>query len=391
MIRFDEALKTVLAAAQPLTEREEVALDTCVGRVLALPIVADRPIPPYDRVAVDGYACRRSDLPGPLTVIETVAAGAMPQKKIEPRTCIRVMTGGVLPTGADMVVMVEDTVETTPNTVQVTRGSQQTNIAHRGEDAAAGETLVPSGTRLAEKHLATLASVGAVRPVVWRRPHAAIVSTGDEVVLPEEQPLDHQIRNSNGPMLAALCRRAGAEVAFMTLVPDRLAELEATIGAALERSDAVILSGGVSKGNFDLVPEAVKQLGGKILFDTVAIKPGRPTTFALIGEKALFCLPGNPVSVFVAFELFVRPFLDRTSGVAGAPADLVFPIGGRFERRSGERDEWIPATIRNGRAHPLPYHGSGHFHALTNADCLIRIPAGVVAVATGETIRARLV
>ncbi len=389
MIWFEEALKTVLSAARPVTEREEVPLDACVGRVLALPVVADRPIPPYDRVAVDGYACRRSDLPGPLTVIETVAAGAAPQKKIAPGTCIRVMTGGVLPVGADTVVMIEDTTETAPDTVQVTRLDKHTNIARRGEDAASGETLVPAGTRLSEKHLATLAAVGAVRPIVWRRPQVAIVSTGDEVVPPEERPLDHQIRNSNGPMLAALCRRAGATVSYTALVPDRLAELETAIKHAVERSDLVFLSGGVSKGVFDLVPEAIRRIGGTIRFDSVAIKPGKPTTFALIGEKALFCLPGNPVSVFVAFELFARPFLERMGGVTAAPATFSFPLGGRFERRSGERDEWIPATIRAEKAHLLPYHGSGHFHAITNADCIIRIPAGVVAVSAGELVDAR--
>jgi len=391
MIRFEEALKTVLAAARPVTAREEVPLEECVGRVLALPVVADRPIPPYDRVAVDGYACRRCDLPGPLTVIETVAAGALPQKRVEPKTCIRVMTGGVLPANADTVVMIEDTTETAPDTIQVTRIDKQANIACRGEDAAEGSVLIPAGTRLSEKHLATLAAVGAVRPVVWRRPQAAVVSTGDEIVLPEERPLDHQIRNSNGPVLAALCRRAGATVVSATLIPDQLAELEAAIRSALERSDVALLSGGVSKGKFDLVPEAVKRVGGTIFFDTVAIKPGKPTTFALAGEKALFCLPGNPVSGFVVFELLVRPFLDRMSGVTGAPVELSLPLGGRFERRSGERDEWIPATIRSGRAHPLPYHGSGHFHVLTNADCIVRIPAGTVAVTAGETLHARLV
>lgn len=389
MIRFEEALKTVLAHARPVTTRETATIETCIGCVLAAPVKADRDLPPYDRVAVDGYACRRADLPGPLSVVETVAAGAIPQKRVEPGTCIRVMTGGVAPQGADTIVMVEDAKETAPDRITMTRIDKNANISRKGEDAAPGTLLVPAGTRLSERHIATLASVGVVNPLVWGRPRIAVVSTGDEVVSPEQSPLPHQIRNANGPMLAALCRRAGGEVSFTALAPDRIEELTATIGMAMEASDIVLLSGGVSKGKFDLVPDAVSRCGGKILFDKVAIKPGKPTTFAVGGDTALFCLPGNPVSVFVIFELLVRPFIDRVAGVTTSPAEISLPIGGRYERRSGEREEWLPATIRGGRVSPIPYHGSGHFYALAEADCIVRIPAGIVEVAAGEVLRAR--
>ena len=389
MIRLEEALKTVIAHARPVTARETVTIETCGGRVLASPVKADRDLPPYDRVAVDGYACRRTDLPGPLSVVETVAAGALPQKRVEPGTCIRVMTGGVAPQGADTIVMVEDSSETIPDKITVTRIDKNPNIARKGEDATGGALLVAAGTRLSERHVATLASVGAVSPLVWARPRVAIVSTGDEVVPPEQSPQPHQIRNSNGPTLAALCRRAGAEVSFTALAPDRLEELTATIGMAMEQSDLVLLSGGVSKGKFDLVPDAVSRCGGKILFDKIAIKPGKPTTFAVGSDKALFGLPGNPVSVFVVFELLVRPFIDKISGVATPPVELSLPIGGRYERRSGEREEWLPATIRGGRVSPISYHGSGHFYALTEADCIVRIPMGIIEVAAGEVLRAR--
>ncbi len=390
MIRFEEAQKTIMAHAVPPTARETATLDTCIGRVLAEPVTADRAIPPYDRVAVDGYACRRVDLPGPLTLVETVGAGALPQKRIESGTCIRVMTGGVVPAGADTIVMVEDSAETAPEKIEFTRIDKNANIARKGEDAEAGLPLVPAGTRLSEKQVATLAAVGAMNPVVWKRPRVAILSTGDEVVPPEAQPLSHQIRDANGPVLTALCRRAGAEVSFTALVPDRMEELTATIALALEKSDIVLISGGVSKGKYDFVPDAVTRCGCKILFDSVAIKPGKPTTFAVGDSRTLFCLPGNPVSVFVTFELFVRPFIDKLSGVTVAPIDIMLPIGGRYERRSIERDEWLPATLRGGRVSPLTYHGSGHFHALAAADCIIRIPAGIATVAGGEALRARL-
>ncbi len=390
MIPFEDAYKIVLAHARPLTARETVPLEQAVGRVLAVPVKADRAIPPYDRVAVDGYACRRADLPGPLTLLETVGAGALPQKRVEPGTCIRVMTGGVTPQGADMIVMVEDAAETAERSITATCIDKNVNIARKGEDAAAGETLVEAGVRLSEKHVATLASVGAVALTVWRRPRVAILSTGDEVIPPEQTPQAHQIRNSNGPTLAALCGRAGAEVTFAGLVPDRIEALEAAIGTALEQNDLVLVTGGVSKGNFDFVPAAVSRCGCTIRFDQVAIKPGKPTTFAVGEGKTFFGLPGNPVSVFVTFELFVRPFIDKTGGVAAAPAELILPIGGRYERRATEREEWTPATIRGGRANPLGYHGSGHFHVLAGADCIIRIPVGVAEVAAGEGLRARL-
>jgi len=391
MIRFDKALDTVLAAARPLASTEETTLDACVGRVLARAVSADRPLPPYDRVAVDGYACRRSDLSEPLKVIGAVAAGAPPQRDIEPGTAIRVMTGGVLPAGADTVVMVEHTVEEESGTVRVTQHNSHDNIARTGEDAAQGEVLIPAGVRLAERHIATLAAVGAVRPMVWKRPRVALISSGDEVIPPDEKPLPHQIRNSNGPMLAALCRRAGGEVSFTALVPDRLDDIASTIAIAIAKSDVVLVSGGVSKGDFDLVPASVHRLGGRILFDGVAIKPGKPTTAALINETLLLCLPGNPVSVFVTFELFARPVIDKAGGVTQPPIEHLFPLGNCYERRSADRDEWIPSLLRGGKAYPLRYHGSGHFVSLVNADCLVRIPAGVTAIASGESVHARLV
>jgi molybdopterin molybdotransferase len=229
--------------------------------------------------------------------------------------------------------------------------------------------------------------------VVYRRPLIGVFATGDELVLASDIPGPGQIRNSNSPQLLAQALELGCPASFLGTVSDDFDATVAAVSAALEQHDAVLLSGGVSMGDFDHVPEALKACGVRILFDRVAVKPGKPATFGILGNKAVFGLPGNPVSTFVIFELLTRPYLMARMGLPGwkpviVPAVLSEPI----RTRNADREQWLPVRIEeNGRARPLKFHGSGHFASLVDMSGLVSLPVGVLGREAGETIEVRLV
>ena len=281
MIPFEEALAMVLASARYLGD-EQVPLPEAAGRVLAADIVADRDQPPFDKSAMDGFACRRADLPGPLTVVETIVAGAVPRVAVTAGGCARIMTGAPVPAGADCVVKFEDTETLPDGTVRCVRTDARTNICRQGEDLRRGDVVLARGARIAAPHVAVLASVGcalgaggapAARGHHRDRRRAGRAST--------PQPGPGQIRNSNGPQLAAQTAAAGAVPAMSAPARDEAAALREVLAAALADNEVVVLSGGVSAGDFDLVPQAMRDCGLEIRFDSIAMKPGRPTTFAV--------------------------------------------------------------------------------------------------------------
>lgn len=381
MITFEDARRTTLENAVELPT-EEVPLLEAGGRYLASDVRADRDLPARDLSAMDGYACRAQDLPGPLRVIETIAAGHDPVETVGQGQCAKIMTGAGVPQGADTVVMVERTTES-DGQIMVTDGASKSNIRYRGEEVVRGATLLTRGERLTPPRIAVCASVGVEPVPVFRRPRVGVIATGEELVPPSVVPTRFQIRESNGHQLCAQIIRAGAIPRYAGTVLDTPEDTERVVAQTLECSDVVVLSGGVSMGDFDYVPAVLKKLGVELLFEKVSVQPGRPTIFGVMGNKRFFGLPGNPVSTYVQFELLVRPFLAAMAGNRDTVRIVKADLASEMKRRKPRRVSFHPVRLlRDGTAEPLPYRGSGHIHAYTHAD-------GVVAFAEGETVLPR--
>ncbi len=379
----------MMGRARPLGS-ERVGLPEALNRVLAEDVCSDMDMPPFVKAAMDGYACRREDLAKDLQLVETVKAGEVPQKNVGPGQCTKIMTGGMVPEGADCVIMVEKTETPTEDTVRFTGESTRDNICLKGEDIRTGDVVARKGTRLRPAHIAMLASVGCARPEVARRPRVGIIATGDELVEPEVTPDVSQIRTSNSVQLVAQVQTADALPTYYGIAKDTDESLDATLKKAMAENDVVLLSGGVSMGDFDLVPGIMKANGIDILFDEIAVKPGKPTTFGVAPGCYCVGLPGNPVATFTQFELLVKPFLYKLMGLDFRPPNLLLPLAQAVTRKRAERESWIPVRITaEGKVEACKFHGSAHVEALCQADGLTSIPDGVNALEAGTLVTVR--
>ena len=396
MIPVEEALETVLREAKALPS-EEVALDDALSRVLAEDVASDLDLPPFHRSAMDGYALRAEDVagaPAALEVVGEIRAGQWPDLTIGPGQAARIMTGAPVPPGATAVQQVEKTQPLDEFRVTILAAvAAGANVAPRGSEVRAGDVVLARGRVIDPAATAVLASAGKARVRVARRPIVALLVTGDEIVGVAATPGAAQIRNSNGPAVAAQARLAGAEVRLLGVVPDRQDAITEALRAGLA-ADLLVVSGGVSAGDYDLVEPALLELGTTFLFTKVAIKPGAPLVFGRRGETLVFGLPGNPVSAQVTFELFVRPALLRMQGarVVARPrvgVELTDPVKNHSGRKSH-----VPARVRfeGGRlvARPLRSMGSGDLTAHARANALVVIEADRPRVAAGETAEAVL-
>jgi molybdopterin molybdotransferase len=234
-----------------------------------------------------------------------------------------------------------------------------------------------------------MAAVGHIRPLVSIRPRVAVISTGDEIVEPDLKPGLAQIRNSNGYQLVTQISNAGALPVYMGIASDSEINTLDKIMEALSLSDIVLLTGGISMGTFDFVPDVMEKAGAEILFRTIALQPGKPTIFSVKGEKRLIGLPGNPVSSFTIFEVLVKPMLLKAMGLSEPYRTLRLPIGKAYERKRSDRLQWLPVRIADGKIHPLEYHGSAHIFSLASADGLAAVPLGVAKLNEGDLIDVR--
>lgn len=317
MLSVDEARARVLAAVEPC-EEIDVALSDAPGMVSSRAIDAPHPLPPFDNSAMDGYAVSSADVAGaapdaPVTlqVVDESRAGTPASCEVEPGTAVRIMTGAAVPVGADAIVVVEDTAE--EGSVVTIRAPGGRHIRRAGEDLARGDVALPAGIELGAGELALLAALGRARVTVRRRPRVALLVTGDELADAGAELVPGQIRDSNSIALRTLAEEAGAEVAYQRRVPD---EWEAALDAfedAGRNADLVVSSGGVAVGRYDLVRQVVEKLG-EIDFWKVAMQPGKPVVLGSVGAARFMGLPGNPVSVHVSFEQFVRPAIRKMRG-----------------------------------------------------------------------------
>ncbi len=391
MLTFEEALRTVLDSAQCLGS-EHIDIILAINRILVEDAKSDMDMPPFNKSAMDGYACRRADLANELEVVETIPAGYTPTKSIEPNQCAKIMTGASVPQGADCVVMVEFTENPTDSTVRFVGEDTSDNICQKGEDIKAGQVVLPKGTRIRPQHIAVLASVGCAQPVVSKRPRVGILATGDELVQPECRPGPSQIRNSNSFQLAAQVESMGAVAKNYGIAKDTDKAIDNMFKEAVEENDVVLVSGGVSMGDYDLVPGIFRQNKIDLLFEKVAIKPGKPTVFGVSENIYCFGLPGNPVSTFILFELLVKPFLYKLMCYDYKSIAVKMPLAESFKRKKVDRQTWIPVAFTNsGLLKPVSYHGSAHINALCIADGLISIGVGVEEIEKGTIVPVRLI
>jgi len=391
MIQFEEALAIISELAVPLAS-EIIKLEDCPGRVLAADIFSDMDMPPFDKSAVDGYACRRDDLQLELKVVETIPAGRVPSKIVGTGECSKLMTGGMLPVGADTVIMVEDVEITGPDTIRFVAQRTSPNYCTKAEDICKGDKVLTKGTYIRPQEIAVLASVGCANADVYKQPSIGIISTGDELVEPGQTPAQSQIRNSNAYQLLAQASQANCKAKYWGIARDTEEETLKIIQQAAAESDIVILTGGISAGDFDFVPKVIKQAGYEIKFHQLAVQPGKPVIFATHDSHYLVALPGNPVSSFVQFEMLVKPLIKLLIGDTTKIKEVKVPMGIDYSRKSITRKAFFPVSLTDeGTALPVEYHGSAHIHSYIHADGIVTIGIGENQITKGAMVNVRLV
>jgi len=375
------------------TPGETVSLAGAVGRVLAQPVMAPHDVPNFANSAMDGFAVRAADVSSPgavLEIVEDVAAGQTASKRVETGQAIKIMTGAPMPDGADTVVRVEDTSEEDGKVRVATAPPIGTSVRLPGGDVAAGSTVFPAGTRLTAAHVGVLSTIGVVEPVVSKKPRVGVMSTGDELVPAAIGDLPPgKIRDSNRPMLLALVTEAGADPVDLGRVPDDADSLRAVLGQAAAEADAIVTSGGVSMGEFDVIKMVLRE-EADIDFFPVAMKPGKPQGFGTLGGKPFFGLPGNPVSVLVSFEQFVRPALLAMQGAGAVLRPRVIGVAGEALESDPAKEEFIRvrflddqptlAVVKTGG------QGSHVLSGAATADAFAVLERGVTRIEASEPV-----
>ncbi len=388
MVSVQEATSIILSNLfQPKTSN--VNLNECLGKTLAEPILADRDFPPFDRATMDGIALAFDSYQEDQTNfrIESIQAAGEHRKKLKSDVaCIEIMTGAMLPEGTDTIVPYEQIEikndQATINSKQVAKGQ---NIHLQGSDAKKDHLLLETGTVISPTEVALLASIGKTSVSVVSAPKIVIISTGNELVDIEQTPAPHQIRKSNSYALQAALAELGIDSALLHLADDQ-DQLKTEIKQALLDFDVLLLSGGVSKGKFDFVPSALESLGVHKLFHQVIQKPGKPMWVGKVGNKFVFALPGNPVSTFLCFHRYVKPWLLRSMGAKPITSKAILSKSFSFK---GDLTYFLQVKLANieGKlvAEPIVGGGSGDFVNLKEVDGFLELPSNKSEFSAGET------
>jgi len=400
------SLDGVLALAREFepVDYETLLLDQALGRVLADDLAATEDLPPFARATMDGFAVRAASTfgagegsPAWLRICGQVAMGESPAFEVGPGEAARIATGGVLPTGADSVVMIEHTAAVDETAIEVYRSvAPGQNMVNRGEDLRCGALLLRRGYPLRPQEIGLLAALGRMQVTVFRRPRIGILSTGDEIVPAATFPEAGQIRDVNSHTLASLVRRCGAEPRAFGIAGDRPDELRRHCVASLEDCDMLLLSGGSSVGVRDFTVEVLSSLpGAELLAHGITISPGKPTILARVGQRCFWGLPGHVVSAMIVFSAVVRPFVERLAGLA-PDAVRHFPVTARLSRNLASaqgRTDFIRVRLREADgvlwADPLPGK-SGLIHTMVQADGLVAIAMNTEGLDKGSTVAVHL-
>jgi molybdopterin molybdotransferase len=401
VLSVDEAIAEILAEVEP-RQPVTTSLDDALGLVLADDIVSNIDSPPFDKSQMDGFAVRAADLtttPAALQVVETITAGQTPQVQISAGAAAQIMTGAPMPEGADAVVPIERCDFTTGDEKVIVRESVESGayVVRQGASMARGETVLAAGTRLGPPQSGLLAELGHAQISVFPRPLVGVLATGDELVDIDQELGPGQIRNSNQSMLLAQMRRSSAAVWPLGIARDNRKHLDGKIAAGLV-CDILCLSGGVSAGQLDLVPAALRDAGVRQVFHKVQMKPGKPIWFGkLDGDKApdgrarwIFGLPGNPVSSMVCCELFVRTALRRLMGIDSAEPQSILARLEVEQASRGDRLTYFPAQVSWTADGPtvktVDWRGSFDLRAAAKADSMIQIGPGERVYSAGEQV-----
>lgn len=395
-IQVAEAVERVMSHVHKLGT-EMLLLEDTYGRVLAEPIIAKHDVPPFDRSPYDGFAIRAADSAGAsgdarksFQVIGEIGAGHVADRSIEEGESYRIMTGALIPEQVDAVVMLEQTVENEKGFTLRKPFEAGENISRQGEDAKKGERLIEAGTVIHPGTIALLATFGYSQVRVAKRPIAGVLSTGTELLDVADELVPGKIRNSNGPMIRAQLTRMGVESKSYGMMEDDLDACTEIVERALQETDFLITTGGVSVGDYDYLPAIYERLGAEVLFNKVAMRPGSVTTVAVLGEKLLFGLSGNPSACFTGFELFTRPAILSMMGcVAPFMPQIQAKLGDDFKKANPftrfVRASWS-MTSEGIVATPAGFNKSSAVSSIARGNCIIVLPSGTRGFEKGMTV-----
>ncbi|MDA3958129.1 molybdopterin molybdotransferase MoeA [Oceanispirochaeta sp.] len=379
---------SILDSQDMTVKSETVLLKNAVGRILINPVISTIDSPPFDKAAMDGWAVRGGDEKGPWELAETIAAGEIASRALRPGKCTAIMTGAKIPRGCGKIIRIEYTRQDEKTVFLETKEPLQ-NIIFKGENIKTGERVLEP-RRLTPGDIGILASLGRTEIEVAQMPRIGIITTGSELTEPGEILEVGEIFNSNGPQLMAQAEAAGCPAQYYGITIDDERLLYDTISKALKENYILLLSGGVSMGQFDFVPGTLEKLGVKKNFHKAAIKPGRPIWFGRNETCFVFGLPGNPVSTYILFEVFVKHLIYKYCSLDYRPYSLRAVLGKTIKRKTSDRSEFLPVQFKDERIYPVSYNGSSHLNAMSEADGLIILEQGVEKVIEGETVHVRL-
>lgn len=362
---------------------ETITTNDGLGRILAEDQYSLLDLPSFNKAAMDGYAILANDTSEEFQVIETVMAGECPRLLLQIGTATKVMTGAPVPLNTAQVVPHELTREENGCLI-INKKPETSHICWRGEDSRRGTLVIRAPIYLGSLEIATLIASGITTVNVFKRLRVIIISTGNEIVNQVHEITFGKIMNSNGPMLYNLCQQYNLEIVENLLLKDDYQLTLKVLHQALNQTDIVIFSGGVSAGDFDFVGSVLNNKELKLHFNSVALKPGKPITFATTNDKLIFGLPGNPVSVYLTFHLFILRALKKILGFTEKTS--AFPLSSQLTRRNTERTEYLPAKLQDGVIIPIKIHGSADLHGLLAADGFFAIPRGVSAIDVGTMV-----
>jgi len=393
MIPVLTALEEILARAR-LLETEQIFLSDAGGRVLAGPLCSPSDLPRFDRSAVDGYAIAQDDPAELFEVLGEIRAGEPSLYQIKKGQAVRIFTGAMLPQGAGQVVMQED-ILIERDKIRIIRSSGASHIRQRGEDAREGEVLIPSGRRLGPAEMALLAGVGEVRPKVRMMPRVVHLVSGDELVDPGEEPVGAEIRDSNSILMSEMIKVGGARLILQERVPDGLNPfLEVLQKVGQDAYDILLVSGGASVGAYDFGRALLLKLEFEIHFEQVNLRPGKPFIFGSRGRQLAFVLPGNPVSHWVVFGLFIRPLLGAMMGLSLTDETHIASLEEDFFYQPNPRPTFWPARARLQSDHlmvtALPWQSSGDLTGIVGSNAWICLPSMASSHRKGDKVEVRL-
>jgi molybdopterin molybdotransferase len=371
---------------------EELHICNALGYVLAEDVFSLIDLPPFNKSAMDGYAVCDNDNSKVLDVVGVVRAGSLPDVSVAIGKAVKIMTGAPVPEGTGKIVIKENVTCLENNRIQILIDSKAKNICFQGEDINKGQLIYKAGTYITEIVLANIVSSGISKIEVYRKPSVAVVTTGDELLAPGEKYCAGKIYNSNGILLKSLLGKYGIEIVNIKNITDDKKAMRDGVSKILEEADLVVLTGGISVGDYDFTKEILEDLGAEIIFHKIAMKPGKPVGFFKLGNKGIFALPGNPVSVYVSFFQFVLPAVYKMQGMSELRRVKKIRLSKNINVKKSDREVLLPVILTDNNDIILSeYHGSGHLYALSTCNAFLVVPIGTDVLEAGLEVELGLI